>query len=223
MKSSKAGRRKFFIAIALCIIALLVVIGMVGGLAPAIVNYLLQPWDWAKRALFSAILNVFHLTAFSESVDWSTRNFDKFAYFLIQTVQCFSLLVEESGLKMSQDTRKWLKHARNIAYLIEIPVNGFYNHQHFSDGDARINNPIWRWINIIGFTALFTLIFEWVIAFLFKACRGIAGVFFDNKEHEPGASDRVYDTKAEPSVDRNPHRNPHEAGFGDRRSATHFQ
>jgi len=183
MKSARSGSRKFWIAAGLTIAATLILVSCIGGVAPAIVNWLLQPWDWAKRQMFGAILNTFHLTPFEGVVNWSTGNVDKFFYLLINIVQTFVICIEESGLYISPENRKLLDSCRTIAYAIEIPINGLYNWNHFSDGDARENNFFIRVALVAFFTALNTLIFEWTIGFVFKAIKGVVGVFFDNKVH----------------------------------------
>lgn len=184
MKSAKAGNRKALIAIGIIIAALIIFVGGGIGVAPAIVNWLLQPWDWAKRAMFGSILNTFHLTTFEGLVNFSTGNADKFLYFLVQIVQTFALIVEQSELAISPKNAELLKSCRNVAYMIEIPINALYNWSYYTDGNGRVNNMLQRIVMVIFFTAVNTLIFEWTITFLFKAIKGMVGVGYDNKVHD---------------------------------------
>lgn len=219
MRSAKDGNRKSIIATVLSFAAIALIVAAATSMAPAIFNYLLQPWDAAKRWLFSTILNVFHLTFLADSVNASTSFFDKWAYLLIQIFQTFAVLVDELELELSQNNRKTLKQIRNISYLIEIPINGFYNYYHFSDGDGRISNPVIRWIAIIFFTAAFTLVFEKVIEFLFKGVKAIFGAWQDNRNHSDGSSPTV-DAPARPASGAS-HQAPPQGGQ-QRPSASHF-
>ena len=177
--SMQRANRKFWIAGGITLAAVMIVIACVGGLMPAIINWLVQPWDWAKRALFGSTSNTFYKTFMEGAVNASTSSSDKWAYFLINSLQAFSLVCEKSNLTISPASREKLKKTRWLSYLIiELPINGFYNWNYIGQTE---NDMVWLVIKTIFWTGVNTLVFEWSILFIFDAIKGIVGVFFDNK------------------------------------------
>lgn len=181
MKSAKAGNRKFWIAGGITIATTIIIIGCVGGLVPAIINWLVQPWDWAKREFFAKTLNTFYSTPAEWMVNASTSSSDKWFYFLINTLQSFSLICEKSNLTISPSSRGLLKNTRQLSYLfIEVPINGFYNWNFIGKTE---NDMIWLVLKTIFWTGINTLVFEWSLLYIFNAIKGVVGIFFDNKVH----------------------------------------
>ena len=179
MRNVQAANRKFWIAGGITLAAVIIVVSCVGGLMPAIINWLVQPWDWAKRMLFGSTSNTFYKTSMEWAVNASTSTSDKWAYFLINSLQAFSLICEKSNLTISPASSEMLKKTRWLSYLIiELPINGFYNWNFIGQTETDM---VWLVLKTIFWTGVNTLVFEWAILYIFNAIKGIVGVFFDNK------------------------------------------
>ena len=176
--SMQRANRKFWITVGITIAAVMIVIACVGGLMPAIINWLVQPWDWAKRALFGSTSNTFYKSPLEWMVNASTSNSDKWAYFLFNALQSFALICQKSNLTISPASAGLLKGTRIFSYVVELLINSFYNWTFIGQTE---NDMIWLVLKTIFWTAINTLVFEWAILFIFNAIKGIVGVFFDNK------------------------------------------
>lgn len=197
MRSANEGKKNSIVSMIIAILLIAAIAWAIATMSPAVFNFMLQPWNAAKRFIFGSVLNVFHMTALSSWVNDSTSLIDKAVFLVIQVAQTLGIVIKEVGLKISEENKKRLDTLMWRAYFVEAPVDFAYSWVHYSSGPDRITDPIWFSVWLIVSTGLFIFSFEVIVKFLFMLLGAILGVWRDNKQHSPKS--KTVDVPSQPA------------------------
>jgi hypothetical protein len=145
----------------------IVFVAAMGVSVPGVLNYLLQPWEWAVRNMLGGVLNTLAIIPMVGGiVAFSTRLLSITAYCAVQIVQSTTIVMELCGVKVPADARLMFQGLRSASYGLEFPVNFCYAWQNYSDGSGRIDSWFLRFITVFFVTAIQTMIVETLIMYV---------------------------------------------------------